>query len=130
MSYRPLFHSTDPQHPTSSITTFSSSSSSLFHSNSPRSHDQSFVSRNSLLQSPTISAIGCHVANSRINDLSSHRIHQPQSNPHQHFLNRSVATCPTHLTGRQRTNWLKAGLKAQRNEELMTSLHLPIYIFI
>ena len=39
--------------------------------------------------------------------------------PHSHFLNRSDENCPSHLTGKQRTNWLKAGGKAQANQHLL-----------
>ncbi|CAF1336291.1 unnamed protein product [Rotaria sordida] len=35
-----------------------------------------------------------------------------------------METCPTHLTERKRTDWLKAGRKAQKNHQLLSTLDL------
>ena len=128
MSYARPIHSTHHHQFNSSSNTISSSSSrsirmssSSFNSDYPRSDDQSYFSRNSLLQFPNNSVNSSHVANSRNNDLISPDIQQPQSNPHERFLNRSETNCPKHLTDQQRTKWLKAGVKAQKNQELLST---------
>jgi hypothetical protein len=46
---------------------------------------------------------------------------QPQSNPQARFLNRSVETCPSYLTGSKRTKWLNTGEKARKNEQLLVN---------
>lgn len=47
---------------------------------------------------------------------------QPRQNPHAHLLPRQEQSCPSHLTGSKRTHWLKAGKKAQRNQQLLQAL--------
>ena len=47
---------------------------------------------------------------------------QPIHDPHHRFLHRTESNCPSHLTGSQRTNWLKAGRKAQQNQAILASL--------
>lgn len=39
--------------------------------------------------------------------------------PNARFLHRTEAHCPSHLTGKQRSNWLKAGKKAQNNQQIL-----------
>ena len=85
------------------------------------SNDSLCFSRNSLLQSPTFSESSNRKANSRNNTLMFPNFRQPQSNPQQRFLNRSLDNCPTHLTVKQRTKWLKAGEKARRNQRLLST---------
>ena len=53
--------------------------------------------------------------------IMSHR--QPIINPHERFLTRSMKDCPSHLTGRQRTKWLKTSRKAQANRHLLATLN-------
>ncbi|CAF4997926.1 unnamed protein product [Rotaria sp. Silwood1] len=55
------------------------------------------------------------------NDLINHHPQQPQLNSHVRFLNRSIETCPKHLTGKKRTKWLKAGEKAQKNNQILNN---------
>ncbi len=57
---------------------------------------------------------------------TSHMIRQPGINPLDRFLDRSEATCPTHLTGSKRTKWLKAGRKARQNQ-LIRSTQQPFH---
>lgn len=57
----------------------------------------------------------------RTSTVSSSRL-QPILHPHARFLNRLEENCPTHLSGKQRTNWLKAGRKAQANQQLLLTL--------
>jgi hypothetical protein len=54
--------------------------------------------------------------------VSSDYVRHPIHDPHQPFLHRSESNCPAHLTGSKRTNWLKAGKKAQDNQVLLSSL--------
>jgi len=49
---------------------------------------------------------------------------QPIRNPHQRFLQRNKTNCPKHLTQGQETRWLKAGRKAQENQQLVSDLEL------
>ena len=52
---------------------------------------------------------------------NGHRIKQPSLNPHKRFLNRSIDTCPTHLTAKQKNKWLKTGEKARVNQDLLST---------
>ena len=75
---------------------------SHYSSNSPTIHP------NSLLQFPNSGNSSC-VTNLR----EGHKIGQPYLNLHKRFLNRSINTCPTHLTAKQKNKWLKTGEKAR-----------------
>ncbi|CAF0988794.1 unnamed protein product [Rotaria magnacalcarata] len=44
-------------------------------------------------------------------------------NPHEHLSSRTVENSPQHLTRRQRTHYLKAGQKAQYNQQLLSTLN-------
>ena len=44
---------------------------------------------------------------------------EPLLHPHARFIHRTEENCPTHLAGKQRTNWLKAGKKAQNNQQIL-----------
>ena len=58
------------------------------------------INSNSLLQFPENPGDSSTVTDSR----DGHRIKQPSLNPHKRFLNRSIDTCPTHLTAKQKKN--------------------------
>ena len=49
---------------------------------------------------------------------------RPTPNPHKSFLKRTIENCPLHLTGHNRTQWLKTGRKAQHNQALVSNLEL------
>ena len=83
---------------------------SHYSSNSPTIHP------NSLLQFPNSGNSSC-VTNLR----EGHKIGQPYLNPHKSFLNRSIDTCPTHLTAKQKNKWLKTGGKARANQHLVST---------
>ena len=75
------------------------------------------INSNSLLQFPENSGDSSTVTDSR----DGHRIKQPSLNPHKRFLNRSIDTCPTHLTAKQKNKWLKTGEKARVNQHLLST---------
>ena len=60
----------------------------------------------------------------RVNSRTNRSIPQPQANPHQHFLNRSIDNCPSNLTTKQKTKWFKTGEKAKRNQQLLDDIEL------
>ncbi|CAF0822104.1 unnamed protein product [Rotaria sp. Silwood1] len=103
----------------------SSNDSILYHplqpERNPHPKDPSFLSRHSLLPFPNTSEHSSHIAYPSNNDLINHHPQQPQLNSHVRFLNRSIETCPKHLTGKKRTKWLKAGEKAQKNNQILNN---------
>ena len=49
-------------------------------------------------------------------------IRQPIANPHIQVLHRTIDACPDKLHGKKRTRWIKTGLKAQNNHQLISAL--------
>ncbi|CAF3328907.1 unnamed protein product [Rotaria sp. Silwood2] len=105
------------------------SSSTFFNNSLYNSSNTMSDSHHSSMLSPSPSEY-----NSRMSDLrmrqSTFPYRQPITNPHKRFLTRTMENCPANLTGRQRTNWLKAGRKAQNNQQLLSTLdpfHWPAY---
>lgn len=113
---------------------FSSSSSSSppsspHHTSSSSSFVSSFPtgsrSVNAVLPQPKFSVESSVLTrlSDRTSTVSSSRLQQIL-HPHIRFLNRSEANCPSHLSGKQRSNWLKAGRKAQENQQVLQNFPL------
>ncbi|CAF1491589.1 unnamed protein product [Adineta steineri] len=108
----------------SSLSSFDTPTLSSTYTSSNNYHltHQSQSSYNSLLPHPVLLERSISTSERSISNTYYHSVTQPHSNPHQQFLNRSEETCPPELTGSKRTRWLKAGKKAQLNQELLSKL--------
>lgn len=109
----------------SSSTNFSSSmftQQSVSHSDTVRSNNYNSINffRSGLLP-PNYLEVNSHT-NDRDSVSSTYTNRQPIMNPHQHFLTRTVDNCPRHLSSSKQNKWLKAGAKAQANNQLLTDL--------
>lgn len=80
-----------------------------------------FGSRFASLSNPNFSESDSHMDVSGTSQ-SRFSFRQPIMRPHDRLLNRNVNNCPSHFTAKQRKHWLKSGLKAQHNQQLIATL--------
>ncbi|CAF3139903.1 unnamed protein product [Rotaria socialis] len=123
-----MFHNEQTAHEQDYISLSSSqhtTDSSPFFQSSPYFTDYRYYSsnmipnsHNSLVLPSNGSRVNSHLVNWRIfHSIFSHD--QPIMNPHEHLSSRTVKNSPQHLTRRQKTHCLKAGQKAQYNQQLL-----------
>ena len=80
-----------------------------------------FDSHNSFLLSPSHSECDRQQNKERIQCPTS-PTHQPIVNSHMSLLHRTTDNCPENLSGKKRNRWIKAGIKAKNNHQLIPSL--------
>ena len=119
MSYTRYFHSSSHRSSSTSSIDISSSLSSTTHHIS--SSNQSFNPRHIHLRSPNPWERRSHEVHSWNKDLIRYTVKQPEADPHARFLHRSMDSCPSGLSERQRNKWLKTGNKARQNKEFLSN---------
>ena len=114
-------HFSSPRQQDNLSSTFFWSLPTFSHTNSFSQACSIFDSHSSFLLPPTHSKCRSPQNDVRIQQ-STLLIRQSIANPHTQVLHRTIDACPDNLKGKKRTKWIKTGLKAQTNHQLISTL--------